>query len=231
MPKLQRHHWLQLAVGLTWLVVLLVGLAWFHHLGIPFRRVPRELRLFLRLSGLWGPVIILGLYLLRSVFFLAPSTLLTLVTGSLYGPIWGTLLNLLGENITVNVSFALGRLVGRSFVKESEKGWVKKYDDLLRQEGFMSIIFMRVLYFPFDVVNYGAGISGMTYSQYFWGSLIGLIPGVVTLTVLGDAFTNPRAFIAFAGLFVCVLGLALLLRRSAWMKRRLYPPHVHEHVS
>ena len=228
MSKLQRHHWLQLIVALLWLGLLVGGMLWFHHLGIPFRRAPRELRMMLKVAGMWGPVIILGLYLLRSIFFFAPTTLLTLVTGSLYGPIWGTLLNLIGENITVNVSFLLGRMLGRSFVRESEKGWVKKYDELLKQEGFMSIIFMRVLYFPFDIVNYGSGMSGMTYRQYFFGSLIGLIPSVVTVTVLGDAFTNPRALLAFAGLLVFVIGLALLVRRSEWMKKRLYPTHVHE---
>lgn len=229
LPKLQRHHWLQVIVGIVWLGVFAGGLYWFHQLGIPFRRVPRELHQMLRSYGMWGPVIILGLFLLRSIFFFLPSTLLTVVAGSLYGPVWGTLLALLGENITVNISFLLGRVLGRSFVRESERGWVKKYDELLRQEGFLTIIFMRVLHFPFDLINYGAGMSGMIYRQYFFGSLIGLIPTVVTLVVLGDAFTNPRAFLAFAGLFVLVLGLALLIRRSAWMKRRLYPPHVHEH--
>jgi len=147
-----------------------------------------------------------------------------------YGPFWGTLLNIVGENIAASVAFGIGRLFGRRFVRSHEQGWVKTYDDVLRQEGFLTILFMRSLYFPSDLVNYGSGMTGILYRQYFFGTLLGLIAPIVTVTVLGDAFTNPRAFATFAALSIGTIGGAFLLRRSAWAKKRLYPDHVHENI-
>lgn len=230
MLKDRRIHLLQVLVGILWLAVFIIGVKWMLTSGIPFRHAPRILRELVRSFGVWGPIFLLSLYVFRSIFFLVPITVLTLVCGSLYGPVWGTILNIIGENLTANISFGLGRLFGRRFVREHEHGWVKKYDELLRHEGFLTILFMRALYFPFDLVNFGSGVTGIVYRQYVIGTFIGLLPVIVTLTVLGDAFTNPRAFVAFAMLFVVTLAAAFLLRRSAWIKRRLYPPHVHEHI-
>ncbi|MEK7115880.1 MAG: TVP38/TMEM64 family protein [Patescibacteria group bacterium] len=221
---------LRIVIAILWILAVVVGILWFVSLGIPFRRLPHALRVLVHSVGMWGPVFILGLYALRSVFFFFPMTVLTIVTGSVYGPVWGSLLNILGENLTANVSFAISRILGRRFVREHERGWLKNYDNMLRQEGFLALLFMRSLYFPFDIVNYGSGVSGIMYRQFFFGTLLGLVPAIITFTVLGDASRNPKALLAFLALFVSTTGCVLLLRRTAWVKRRLYPPHIHEKI-
>ncbi len=230
---MRSKYWMrsaQIGVALVWFFAVLFGIHWFASLGIPFRRLPHALRVLIHSVGVWGPILILGLYALRSIFFFFPITALTIVTGSVYGPVWGSLLNILGENLAANISFALSRILGRRFVREHEHGWLKKYDDMLRQEGFLALLFMRLLYAPFDIVNYGSGVSGIIYRQFFFGTLLGLVPGIITFTVLGDVFRNPKAFVAFLALFIVTTGIVFLFRRSAWVKRRLYPPHVHEHT-
>ncbi len=227
----QRIHLLRVCVAILWLAFFWLGFTLFSNLEIPVRHLPRAIKTIIRAYGAWGPLCILGLYFVRSVFFFIPTTVLTLVSGSLYGPFFGTILNVVGENMTAHLSFGIARLFGRHFVRAHEHGWVKKYDDLLKQEGFLAILFMRALYFPFDLVNYGSGMTGITYRQYAFGSFFGLLPPIVTLTILGDAFTNPRALILFVILFVVTVGGAFFLRRSSWVKRRLYSKHVEEDVS
>lgn len=227
----ERHiRLMQLCVAALWLCAIAIGIRWMVLYDVPVHRVPIMLFGMIRAYGVWGPVIILGLYVLRSVFFLLPLTVLTVVTGSLYGPFWGTILNVIGENLTANISFALARLFGRRFVRERQTGWVKKYDELLHKEGFLTVMFMRALYFPFDIVNYGSGMTGIVYRQYAVGSFVGLLPSIITLTVLGNAFTNPRAFVAFAAMVVLTIAGAFLARRSSWIKRRLYSEHVQETI-
>lgn len=223
-------HLLQAGVILLWLVVFWFGFKFFLASGIPIRHLPRALKTILHAYGAWGPLCILGLYLLRSIFFFIPTAVLTLVSGSLYGPFFGTILNVIGENVAAHLAFGCGRLLGRRFVRAHEHGWVKKYDELLRQEGFLTILFMRALYFPFDLVNYGSGMTGMLYRQYAFGTFLGLLPSIITLTVLGGSFTHPAALATSLFLFVVSLVSAFLLRRSTWFKRRLYPHHVHETI-
>ncbi|GEM_PF-759314 len=223
----REHLGLKILLVVVWLVVLLFGLIWLERSGISFRHVPRELKHIIRSYGAWGPLLVLGLYVARSFVFFVPVTGLTLIVGSIYGPIWGILLNVLGENLTASIAFALGRFLGRRFVREHERGWVKKYDDLLREEGFLTTVFIRALYFPFDLVNYGSSMSGITYQHYALGSFFGLLPAIVTFTVLGDAFARPRGFLVFGLLFGLMLVSVLWLRRSQWVQRRLYSKHVH----
>jgi uncharacterized membrane protein YdjX (TVP38/TMEM64 family) len=223
-------HIIQAAIGVLWLCVILFCVKWIAFSGIPLRHVPQLARSIIHAYGMYGPLVILGLYALRGAFFVIPTAMLNVLAGSLYGPVWGSLLNLTGEMLTTNISFGLGRLFGRRIFRAHEHGWVKRYDDVLKHEGFLTVLIMRSLYFPFDLVNYGSGISSMMYRQYVLGTFLGLLAPVITLTVLGNALTNPRALVAFVILSVFSIGSAFLLRRSEWAKRRLYPPHVHETI-
>ena len=80
---------LRIVIAILWILAVVVGILWFVSLGIPFRRLPHALRVLVHSVGMWGPVFILGLYALRSVFFFFPMTVLTIVTGSVYWPVWG----------------------------------------------------------------------------------------------------------------------------------------------
>jgi uncharacterized membrane protein YdjX (TVP38/TMEM64 family) len=54
--------------------------------------IERELQSF----GAWAPMLFLLLYTLATVLFV-PGSLLTVAGGALFGPIWGTLWNLLAQ--------------------------------------------------------------------------------------------------------------------------------------
>jgi len=227
--RLTRGNLLKICLGLAWLVLLVAAYRWFDESGIPLKQLPRALKGIVRSYGAVGPVVILALYAARSFLFL-PTMPLVLVAGSLYGPWWGVALTVVGDNLSANISFVIGRFFGRRYVKESERGWLKRYDELLTREGFMAVLLMRLLYFPFDVVNFGSGISGIPYRQYLVATFFGLLPAIITFTFLGDAFVNPRAFFVFGILFALSLVGAWLLKRSRWAKRILLEPKHHESV-
>lgn len=229
MRKYIQSNFGKILVGMIWVISIIFAYRWFLHSGIPMRQLPRALKGIIGSYGAWGPAVILALYAARSFFFL-PSMPLVLVAGSLYGPWWGMALTVAGDNISANLSFVLGRFFGRRYVKQTERGWLKKYDELLTRDGFIAVLIMRLLYFPFDVVNLGSGLSGIPYRQYLVATLIGLMPAIVTFTFLGDAFVNPRAFIVFSILFVLSLVGAWLIKRSRWAQKMLLHPEPHESI-
>lgn len=218
MAQPSRFRWWKFIVGAVWALSFLAAFYWFEKSGIGMRQLPHLIRSIVRSYGVWGPVAVLALYVVRTYFFL-PTTVLILVSGSLYGPLIGFFLAVVGDNLTAALGFATGRFLGRKFVSDHESTSIKHYDEVLSRNAFMSILFMRLFYFPFDIVNYGCGMFSVPYGRYQLATFIGLLPSIVTLVFLGDAFVNPRAFVVFLFLLVATVALGLALKSSRWSKK------------
>ncbi len=218
MPQPSRYRWWKIIVGAVWLFGFIVAYIWFERSGVSMRHLPRIIRDVVRSYGMWGPAVVILLYIVRTYFFV-PTTILILVSSSLYGPLVGFVLAVIGDNLTAGFGFATGRFLGRRFVSDHETAWIKRYDEVLSRNAFLSVLFMRLFYFPFDLVNYGCGMFGVSYWRYQLATLIGLMPAIVTLVFLGDAFVNPRALIVFIFLLVATVSLGLALKSSRWSKK------------
>jgi len=133
-------------------------------------------------STAWGPVLYMGLYAIRPVI-LFPATIMTALSGALFGFWWGVLYTIIGENMSANFAYSIGRFFGKGIKLENSiiGGWV----EALRKKPFESVLFMRLFYFPFDLTNYGSGILKIKWSAYFTATLIGIMPGLTTFVALG----------------------------------------------
>ncbi|HEU0050684.1 MAG TPA: TVP38/TMEM64 family protein [Patescibacteria group bacterium] len=206
----------------------LFGLYWFlHQHGIRLRHFPELIRTELLRAGSFGPLLVIGLYVASTIFLFTKGSI-DIVAGLVYGPVFGSLFILIGLNIAAALAFWFGRFFGAHFVQLHEKGWLKKYDEILQEEGFMTVLFMRLFLFPFDLVSIGCGMSRMSFRQYVFGTLIGSIPSTVTLVALGGTLEHPRSWGIFILLVIFFAGLALLLRRLPWVKETLYKPEQSE---
>jgi len=174
-------------------------------------------------STLWGPVIYMLMYALRPLI-LFPATLLTALSGTLFGFWWGVVYTVIGENASANFAYWIGRFFGKDMKLENSilGNWV----EALRARPFGTVLFMRLFYVPFDLTNYGSGILKINWRSYFTATLIGIMPGVTTFVALGaaldlehfsangltfDAF-DPRFLILSVGIFVVSLGLSRFLK-------------------
>ena len=70
--------------------------------------IVHSLRGYILQSGVWGPLIYVVAYAFRSLVFF-PASVLTITAGVLFGPLLGILLTIIGENISANISFIVGR--------------------------------------------------------------------------------------------------------------------------
>jgi len=175
-------------------------------------------------STLWGPVIYMALYAVRPLI-LFPATLLTALSGTLFGFWWGVLYTIIGENASANFAYWIGRFFGKDMKLEDSilGNWVEE----LRARPFGTVLFMRLFYLPFDLTNYGSGILKIKWSSYFTATLIGIMPGLTTFVALGAALdleefsANGLTFDAFdsrflvlsVGIFVISLALSKFIKR------------------
>ena len=74
---------------------------------------PAVLETTIRDLGLLAPVAHVVLFALGTVVFV-PGTLFGVAGGMLFGPVWGTLLNLLGATFGATAAFLLARFVART---------------------------------------------------------------------------------------------------------------------
>ena len=225
MKQVYRETLLKILVACVWIFGIYLSYCWLKAHGITLRHLPRTLSVLIRSFGLWGPLILIVLHVLRTFVVFVPASVLTIVGGGLYGPWFGLALNIIGDNLSASLGFILGHFFGRRFVKEHEHGWLKKYDSVLCEKGLYAVFFMRLLFFPFDVINYGSGMTSIPYRQYAIGTFLGMIPGIVTLTVLGNAFMNPHAILTFIILLVLTILLAFGIRRSKWVQIHILKNH------
>lgn len=219
--KFERAHIVKLIVLAVYICVIAAVFTYVRLEGVHFSDIPHLVSMRVAAAKGWGPLILVAMFAAQTIIPFSGIGL-NVVAGGLYGPWLGILISLIGMNMAAAINFFIGRFLGRHLISEHERGWVKKYDDLLTEQGFISIFAMRVLHFPFDFVSLGAGMTRMTYRQYAAGTFLGSLPGVVTFAVLGDAVDSPRSWVLFFILLVISLAIVWFMRRSKWAKTHLF---------
>src|ERR1700720_674261 len=180
---------------------------------------PRLVKVEVLAWGIWGPVVYMLLYAVGPSF-LVPGAVMTIAGGLAFGALRGSVYSLLGAEAGALVAFAAGRFLGRSFVQRVVGGRFEKLLAQIGRHGFQIIFYLRLVpLIPYNALNLLAGASPITFRDYFWASVIGMIPGTVLFAFLGDALwhpTSPRFFLALALIAVCFAG-GELARRRRWL--------------
>ncbi|MEZ4200208.1 MAG: VTT domain-containing protein [Candidatus Paceibacterota bacterium] len=175
-------------------------------------------------TSMWGPFVYMLAYTIRPLI-LFPATLLTALSGVLFGFWWGIIYTLIGENLSANLAYWIGRFFGKDLrLEDSVLGnWI----EWLRSRPFESVLFMRLFYVPFDLCNYGSGVLGVRWASYALATFIGILPGLTTFVALGAAINleqlkmdgltysalDPKYLALSVGIFIFSIVLSRLLRR------------------
>ena len=81
-----------------------------------------------------------------------------------------------------SAAFWIGRTLGRDFAASMIGDRLKKYDDAIERNGFATVLYLRLLYFPFTVMNFGMGLTKVRFRDYFLGTGLGIIVGTFIFT-------------------------------------------------
>jgi len=136
---------------------------------------------FLKASRLGAPLIFVMIYAIGVCLFI-PGTLLTALGGAIFGPYWGFLYVWAGAMIGASAAFWIGRNLGRDFAASVVGDRLRKYDEAIERNGFATVFYLRMIYFPFTPMNFGMGLTKVRFSDYFWGTALGIIVGTFIFT-------------------------------------------------
>ncbi|MCE5301396.1 MAG: VTT domain-containing protein [Spirochaetia bacterium] len=167
---------------------------------------------FMDNAGPWAPVLFVLFYAATVICFL-PASLATSIGGLVFGKWYGLLLNVTAAMIGGSISFLTARYLLRdTAAKLLEAGHFKKLDDRAGEHGFSVIVYLRLLFVPFTYLNYAAGISKIKFSDFAWGTLAGVVPGLLVVTFFASAikelmltYKSPLDLIQFNVIFPLAL--------------------------
>ncbi len=140
-----------------------------------------ELSRFFELVGFWAPLVYIVIYSV-GVCLLLPGTLLTGLGAAIFGAYWGFLYVWIGAMIGASAAFFIGRTLGRDFAASLIVDKLKKYDDAIERNGFATVLYLRLVYFPFTPMNFGMGLTKVRFWDYFAGTGLGIIVGTFIFT-------------------------------------------------
>jgi len=142
---------------------------------------PDYLQSLVNSFGPWGPLVFVLLYAGGICLFL-PATLFTGLGALLFGTFHGFLYNELGAMLGASLAFFIGRYLGRDFAAGLIGDRLKQYDDRIAANGFSTVLYLRLIFFPFTPLNFGMGLTRVTFKEYFFGTLFGILAGGFVLT-------------------------------------------------
>lgn len=140
-----------------------------------------ELGRFLDAVGFWAPLLFMLVYAVGVCLFI-PGTLLTGLGAAIFGAYWGFLYVWVGAMFGASGAFWIGRTLGREFAASLIGDKLKRYDDAIERNGFATVLYLRLVYFPFTPMNFGMGLTKVHFRDYLFGTGLGIIVGTFVFT-------------------------------------------------
>jgi uncharacterized membrane protein YdjX (TVP38/TMEM64 family) len=169
------------------LLILIVG-----SFGIPWNRLLVTIQPLLQqveALGFWGPLLFVGIYILFCLF-LVPASPLSFLGGFLFGLPVGFLTITLGSLTGTTLVFFLGRKILRKRVESWMSRWkvFPALDRAVSREGFRLLVLIRLSpVLPFNLLNYGLGLTRIRLRDFFFGSWIGMAPITFLYVYIGSS--------------------------------------------
>ena len=196
-------------IGIAILVAGALALAWRY---TPLADVvtPKSTIAFAEsLADYWWAPIALILSYTPATLIMFPRWLITLAAVAIFGPWFGFVYAELGVLLAALFGYIAGMLVGVRTVRRMAGPRLTRIRRLLRRRGLIAVTIVRLVpVAPFIVVSVVMGATRIRLHHYLIGTVLGMLPGMLATTVLGDQLTEAIAEPTRANLWI---GAAALL--------------------
>ncbi|OXZ27395.1 hypothetical protein B9N51_07335 [Finegoldia magna] len=209
------------------LIVLLIALTVGLMVFVPYDSI----RNLVQKSGPWGAVVYILLFTILPIGFF-PVPALALIGGVSFGLVKGSIYTVIGAAMNCLLMFVLSRRIGHDYVVKmiNEKFSEKNRDRILNAPDsklFTLLFICRLIpIIPYNLINYGFGLTNISLSKYMFASVLGIIPGTLVYLNLGDKVLNVgskefyQAIILVVGLTVVSLIMAKIIDKKDKKKQK-----------
>lgn len=147
-------------------------------------------------NELLAAVIMLALFALKSITVFVYGGILYAANGILFSLPMAIVMNLLGTAVMTGIPFLIGHKAGIGAVDKLCSKYPKL--EVLREsqnknEFFVSFFVRIIGILPSDLVGMYLGATGIRYSRYICGTMLGLLPAVISFSVMGMSMDDPSS--------------------------------------
>jgi uncharacterized membrane protein YdjX (TVP38/TMEM64 family) len=188
--------------GIPWLKVGagIVGVALLVLVGRSLGGALPDAVTWIRELGVWGGVAFVGLYAVAAVA-MAPGSILTLAAGAIFGLALGVFWVFIGATLGAALAFLVARYVARGWVEGRIAGSPRfaAVDRAIGRDGRKIVFLLRLSpLFPFNLMNYGLGLTRVRFVDYVVAS-VGMLPGTLLYVYYGKVAGDVASAAAGAG--------------------------------
>jgi len=151
-----------------------------------------ELRGWIDGLGAWGPLVFVLIYIVAAAAAL-PGSALTVTAGALFGSVLGVVL----VSIAATTGASLAFLLARYFARDAAARWLarkeafRRLDRLTEERGAVIVALTRLVpIFPFNLLNYGFGLTRVPFWTYLFWTWLCMLPGTALYVIGADAVTE-----------------------------------------
>ncbi len=179
---------------------------------------------YLRASP-WSPVIMPAVYILAGLVMF-PITALLLFTAIVFDPLASFVYALSGSVLSAVIIYGLGEILGRDIVRRLAGKNLNKISKRIAEQGILTVATLRVVpVAPFTAINLVAGVSHIRFRDYVLGTIVGMTPGIIAITIFGGRLAkmvkDPSALniLVFVGV-AATLATGILLLKKYWRDKK-----------
>ncbi len=171
------------------IAILLIAVIIFVAINAKTLIDPQLLKTKIDRLGIFGPIVFLLVFTVATILFV-PGMPLSIAGGFIFGPLYGTIYNIVGSVLGAGAAFLIARYLGTDWITTRvEKAGPKLQGlmDNIKEEGWWLVGFLRLLPLtPFTVLNYAFGLTKITFRSYIISSAIFMAPGCLAYAYLGE---------------------------------------------
>jgi uncharacterized membrane protein YdjX (TVP38/TMEM64 family) len=181
----------------------------------------QELRDWIAGMGNLGMVVYVGLYIV-AVVAAVPGLPISIAGAAIFGALKGVILVSIGSTLGASLAFLIARYLARDAIYGRLSGNEKfqRLDRLTEQHGAMIVAITRLVpLFPFNLLNYGFGLTRVPFWTFAFWSWLCMLPGTIVYLVGTDALitavTTGEVPWLIVGVFVVALAVVIVAVRFA----------------
>ena len=147
---------------------------------------------FMASYGTYAAIVSFLLMVLQSLAAPIPAFLITLTNANLFGWWQGAILSWSSAMAGAAICFYVARILGRDVaIKLTSKAGLEQIDTFFEKYGRNTILVCRLLPFvSFDYVSYAAGLTSMSFIEFFVATGIGQLPATIVYSYVGGMLTG-----------------------------------------
>lgn len=195
-------------IGIAAIAVALFGLAlaWSYTSLSDFANAGRISTLLSAYSqSFWGPLFTIAAFVVGGLIVF-PVLVLIAATAAALGPWLGFATAMAGVLLSALLLFAIGRFLGRERLQRLLGRRAARIQERVVGKGILAVVVIRMIPIaPFSLVNVAAGASTLPLRDFMLGTLLGMMPGILAMAVLGAQIADLAQNASWSSMLLLVL--------------------------